>query len=128
MLGIILTILKIILIIIGIILGILLLIIFLTLISPFRYNASAAKENNIDVKGYISWIFGLVRAEYIYNGEDSNIILKYPFSSIVNKKKEKEEPVLAQQLKEEEPIHEEKTEKMVFLLENPGQEREVSRY
>ncbi len=84
MLGVIWVVLKIILLIIGLILGIVLLFLSVLLFSSIRYSFFAQKDENTDIKGRVSWLFGIVKAEYISNDEDSELILKYPF-----KKKEK---------------------------------------
>lgn len=84
MLGIIWAVLKIILLIIGIILGIVLLLLLILLFSPIKYSTFAKKEEVIDINGKLSLLFGMVRAEFISNDGDSELILKYPF-----KKKDK---------------------------------------
>ncbi len=100
MLGILWLILKIILIVLGVILGMAIVILTALLFAPFKYNAFARKNGDIDVNGRVSWLFGILRAEYMYNGEDSGLVLKYPFSSRINKRKEEEQTVFAQQLEE----------------------------
>ncbi len=100
MLGVLWLIFKIILIIICIGLGIAFAVLLVLLFAPFKYNAFARKKDNIDIKGNISWIFGLIKAEYINNGEDSDFVLKYPFSSMRNRKKDKEQAVFISQLED----------------------------
>ncbi len=86
MLGIIWTVLKIILLIIGVVLSIVLLLLAALLFAPIKYSGFAEKDETTDIKGKASWLFGMVRAEYVNNDDESELILKYPF-----KKKEKAE-------------------------------------
>ena len=91
MLTIVLNILSIIGLILLILLGLILLLLFIVLFVPITYRIKARKYDDIEAVVRVNWLFGLLRARFLYP-EPGNIVVKCLFFTIYNSKREKRPP------------------------------------
>lgn len=88
-------ILKILGILILVILGLLLLIFLTVLLVPIRYEASLEKQEKILAKGEISWLFSLIKLEFLYS--ENGMETKFKF---FKKRKTKDKPIKEEFIRE----------------------------
>ncbi len=91
------------------ILAILLLLLLVVLFAPFRYKAKIiVNKKETDIKAGVKWIFGLLKADFFFDGKHSNFTLKVLGKAL--KKKSKSEKTEAEEAETgEEPESSEQT-------------------